>query len=157
MMQQSEGAPDTSDTNQQAVSAKTGNDKSASGTETILLVDDDDLVRDLGQEILELNGYSFLTANNGREALQLCADRKGPIDLLITDVMMPEMGGTELVERLRLLRPVLKVLFTSGYPDLEHNGTLNNSGVNFIQKPFSPRILANKVREILDSHAKVSI
>ena len=145
-----------SDASEHSKSATTGDDNS-SGPETILLVDDDDLVRELGQEILELNGYSVLTAINGREALQLCAEHKGSIDLLVTDVMMPEMGGPELVERLRLLRPDLKVIFTSGYPDLSHNKMLNNTDLNFVQKPFSPRVLGRVVREILDAPAKVSI
>ena len=139
-MLKSEGVTDTPDAIEKAKSV----------TKTILLVDDDDLVRDLGKEILETNDYLVLTANNGHEALQLCAERSGPIDLLVTDVMMPEMGGPELVKRLRALRPDLKVLFTSGYPDLSHNEMLSNTDVNFVQKPFSPRNLASKVREILD-------
>ena len=121
------------------------------GNETVLLVEDDPGVRDFTKDILEMNGYTVLTATDGRIALQICTEQKHAVNLVITDVVMPEMGGPELVERLQTLRPDLKVIFTSGYPDhaIVHNGALS-ANVNFIQKPFIAANLANKVREILD-------
>ena len=122
------------------------------GTETILLVEDDVGVRGLTQDILEMNGYSVHTAINGRIALEFFKKLNSKIDLVITDVVMPEMNGPELVLSLRILRPELKVLFTSGYPDraLVHNGTLS-AEFSFIQKPFTAAHFGNKVREILDA------
>ncbi len=121
-----------------------------SGTGTILLAEDEELVRNLTSEVLQLYGYSVLEASGGREALQICERYADSIDLLITDVVMPEMSGRELADRLKQLRPDVKVLFMSGYTDnaIVHQGVLD-AGANFIQKPFAPEVLANKVREIL--------
>jgi two-component system cell cycle sensor histidine kinase/response regulator CckA len=123
----------------------------ASGNETILLVEDDPGVQELAKDILEMNGYAILTATNGSAALKIFAEQKDKISLVLTDVVMPEMGGPELVKRLQKLRPDLKVLFTSGYPDraVVHNGSLTPN-VNFIQKPYAAASLATKVRDILD-------
>jgi two-component system cell cycle sensor histidine kinase/response regulator CckA len=122
------------------------------GTETILLVEDDDVVRNLVCTILDGFGYSVLEAKNGEEALFMSEYQKGkPVDLLISDVVMPGMSCRTLAERLMRKNPALKVLYISGYPDdaVIHQGILGR-GVPFLQKPFLPCVLANKVREVLD-------
>jgi CheY-like chemotaxis protein len=124
------------------------------GTETLLLVEDEDQVRRIVQAILEQQGYSVLTASNGAEALKL-ADRHGSkIQMLMTDVVMPHMSGRQLAEELTAIRPHLKVLYMSGYTDdaIVRHGLLDAS-LNFIQKPFDAASLARKVREVLDSIA----
>jgi DNA-binding response OmpR family regulator len=122
-----------------------------SGTETLLIVENEAAIRNLLQMALQKNGYRVLTAESGREALDLVNAHSGPIHLLITDVMMPDIDGPELVRRLSTLRPDTRTLFMSGYMDdaLGEQGALP-SNVNFIQKPFSPRTIAQRVREILD-------
>ena len=121
------------------------------GTETILLVEDEDVVRGLARQILEQAGYSVLDACCGEEALSLCEKHEEPIHLLLTDVVMPDTSGKELAQRLTSLRPETGVLYMSGYTDeaIVHHGVLD-SNVEFIQKPFSPVALARKVREVLD-------
>ncbi|RLC33163.1 MAG: hybrid sensor histidine kinase/response regulator, partial [Deltaproteobacteria bacterium] len=121
------------------------------GSETVLIVEDDDSLRKLLQRTLQQHGYSVLEAENGEDALRVSEAYVGSIDLLITDVVMPRMGGKETAERLQPLYPRMKVLYTSGYTDnaIVHHGVLA-TGVNFLQKPFSPETLACKVREILD-------
>jgi PAS domain S-box-containing protein len=120
------------------------------GTEIILLAEDEDIVRKLARQVLEMFGYQVLEAPNGGAALLICERHEGPIDLLITDVVMPEMSGTELTDRLIRLRPDLKVLYMSGYTDnaVIHRGVLDE-GTNFLQKPFTPGALARRVREVL--------
>jgi signal transduction histidine kinase len=127
-------------------------EEALSGTETILLVEDEQMVLKLARQILATQGYRVLEAKNGEAALRMCAHDQGPIDLLLTDVIMPEMSGPELAERLHRLRPELRVLFMSGYTDdaIVHHGVLEE-GANFIQKPFAPDVLARKVRQILKS------
>jgi two-component system, cell cycle sensor histidine kinase and response regulator CckA len=122
------------------------------GTETILLIEDDDRLRQLAHEVFKLHGYQVLVAANGGSALLICERHPGAIELLVTDVVMPEMGGIEAAERLVQLRPAMKVLFMSGYTDnaIIDQGVLND-GINFIQKPFTPDALARKVREVIDS------
>jgi two-component system, cell cycle sensor histidine kinase and response regulator CckA len=122
-----------------------------SGTETILLAEDEEIVRNLMREVLKRNGYEVLEATNGGAALLLCERHQGAIHLMITDVVMPEMSGRELADRLRLLRPEMKVLFMSGYMDdtIVHHNILD-SDIPFLQKPFTPHTLALKVREVLD-------
>ncbi|MEK6779952.1 MAG: PAS domain S-box protein, partial [Candidatus Deferrimicrobiota bacterium] len=125
------------------------------GLETVLVAEDEDMVRDLVCEILQRNGYIVLEARSGNEALLISGRHHGPIHLLLTDIVMPRMRGTALAERLALLRPEMKVLYMSGYTD---DATFNNGdagkGTAFIQKPFGPSTLANKVREVLDSGRK---
>jgi CheY-like chemotaxis protein len=123
----------------------------ASGTETLLIVENEAAIRNLLQMALRKNGYTVLTAESGREALDLLEKHTGPIHLVITDVMMPDIDGPELVRRLSATRPDIQTLFMSGYMDdaLGEQGVLPAT-VNFIQKPFSPRAIAQKVREILD-------
>ena len=117
----------------------------------MLLVEDDEAVRGLAQSILEDQGLTVLTAEDGPTALAICRDRDvGPLHLLITDVMMPRMSGAELVGQVLAERPGLKVLFMSGYTTDE--GPLADGPAarwDFVRKPFTPTELANKVREVL--------
>ncbi|MCY3017945.1 MAG: PAS domain S-box protein [Planctomycetota bacterium] len=125
------------------------------GTETILLVEDEEEVRILAHELLESNGYKVLLARNGIEALSVCKRRKGKIDMIITDVVMPRMNGPEMAQRASGLCPGVKVLFISGYTDgaVSSNGLLS-SDTNYLQKPFTSGTLARKVREVLDFAAE---
>jgi two-component system cell cycle sensor histidine kinase/response regulator CckA len=121
------------------------------GTETILLAEDEAAVRNLARRVLEKHGYKLLLAATGRDGVQVAEQHAGPIDLLVTDVVMPEMGGRELAQRLTALQPGLKVLFLSGYTDdaIVHHGVLD-AGVAFLQKPFKPDDLVQKIRAVLD-------
>ena len=128
--------------------------KSLQGSETILLVEDEEIVRKLACTILQKNGYEVLEAPNGEEALRIVQGQNGnPIHLLVTDVVMPGMSGRQLADRLERVRPGTKVLFMSGYTDdtIVHHGVLD-PGIAYIQKPFTPDALASKVRDILDGH-----
>ena len=121
------------------------------GTETLLLVEDEPSVRHLAHEVLETQGYTVLRATNGRDALNLVRGHRGPpISLVITDVIMPLMGGKVMAEWLQTTYPHLKVLFTSGYTDdaIAHHGVLD-PGVSFLPKPYTPATLMHKVRELL--------
>jgi PAS domain S-box-containing protein len=123
----------------------------AHGRETILLVEDEPSVRGLVQETLRLHGYSVLEARHGIEALLASARYGGTIHLLLTDVVMPQMSGPEVAEKILTVRPEIKVLYMSGYPDhpvFEQGGVSRQTG--FLPKPFSPHVLAQKVREVLD-------
>jgi DNA-binding response OmpR family regulator len=122
------------------------------GTESILLVEDEESVRELIAEALRAQGYNVLVAGNGQEALALAAPANCHIDLMITDVVMPGMSGRELATRLAQSRPGLRVLFLSGYTEdaIVHHGVLD-PGTAFLQKPFSLDALACRVREALDS------
>ena len=122
------------------------------GSETVLLVEDEDIVRDLVAEILQTAGYTVLDAADGIEALELAETHPGPIHLLLTDVVMPKMSGRDLAERLVTLHGDTKVLYTSGYTDgaIVDRGVLQ-PGTEFIQKPFSFAALTQKVRDVLDS------
>ncbi len=122
------------------------------GTETLLVVEDDPSVRHLARRVLEAQGYEVLSASNGQDALQVAREHKGsPIRLVVTDVVMPLMGGKVMAEWLKITYPDLKVLFTSGYTDgaITQHGVLE-AGVEFLHKPYTPAILAGKVRELLD-------
>ncbi len=121
------------------------------GTETVLVVEDEPLVRSMIMRTLREQGYRILEAANGNEALRLAEEYEGEIHLLLTDVVMPQMGGKELQERLAALRPGIRALFVSGYTDnaIAHRGILD-PGVAFLQKPFTSAALARKVRQVLD-------
>ena len=130
--------------------------KLTKGSETILLVEDEEMLRKLGRQTLKGHGYHVLEAANGDEAIAIAAKHEGPIDLLLTDVIMPGMNGREVATCLLEKRPSLRVLFMSGYTDdaIVHQGVLDESA-NFIQKPFSPDGLARRVREVLDQEESV--
>jgi signal transduction histidine kinase/ActR/RegA family two-component response regulator len=125
------------------------------GTETVLVVEDDDAVRDLAVRCLMKYGYHVLPAGDGEEALETSSGHEGAIDLLLTDVVMPRMNGKELASRLRARRPQTRVLYMSGYTDeaVIHHGVLE-PGTLFLQKPFNPADLARRVREVLSSRAE---
>jgi PAS domain S-box-containing protein len=128
--------------------------ESERGSETLLLVEDEESVRVLTRRILEGCGYVVLDAQSAGDALLLCEKYKGTIDVLLTDVVMPRMSGRELAERLGLLRPDMKVLYMSGYTDdavIRHG--IRNSDVAFLQKPITLRTLARKLREVIESTA----
>jgi CheY-like chemotaxis protein len=123
------------------------------GTETILIVEDEPEVRALSVLVLRELGYNVIEAANGEEALQLTAiSDQQPIHLLVTDVVMPRMGGPHLAEALAKRRPEIRVLFVSGYPDetIAKRGTVP-SHLAFLDKPFTTSALARRVREVLDS------
>ena len=125
------------------------------GSETVLVVEDDDRLRNLTRKILERYGYSVLEAENGEDALRVSEAHDGPIDLMLTDVVMPKMGGKQVAERLQPLYSQIKVIYMSGYTDnaIVHHGVLA-PGLNFLEKPFTPEGLARKVREVLDAKNK---
>jgi PAS domain S-box-containing protein len=125
------------------------------GTETILVVEDEEAVRRLTCRSLEAQGYEVLPAASASEALLLLEKHAGEIHLLITDVVMPDVSGRELARSAAPLRPLMKVLFMSGYTDnvIVHHGVLD-AGTAFLQKPFTPRSLAQKVREVLDAEKR---
>jgi PAS domain S-box-containing protein len=127
-------------------------EESLQGSETILVVEDDDMVRELAINILKRYGYTVLFAGDGQEAFHICRGLKEPVQLMLTDVVMPRISGRELVESLEGMRPEMKVLFMSGYTDnaIVHHWILDNR-IAFIQKPFTPGDLARKVREVLDT------
>jgi signal transduction histidine kinase/ActR/RegA family two-component response regulator len=126
------------------------------GSETVLLVEDEEVVRDMATDILRESGYHVLEAKHGNEALILSKQYRGEIHLMLTDVVMPQMSGRELAEQLTPLRRDMKVLYMSGYTDdaIVHHGVLEE-GTAFIGKPFSPDALARKVRETLDAPVAV--
>jgi CheY-like chemotaxis protein len=122
------------------------------GGDTILVVEDEEALRLLVCMVLRAKNYTVIEGASGDEALLASDGYRGPIHLLITDVVMPSMKGTELAKRLRVLRPQTKVLYISGYTDraFDELGEFK-SGSAFLQKPFTPQVLANKVQEILGS------
>jgi PAS domain S-box-containing protein len=129
------------------------------GTETLLVVEDEPTVRHLANHVLENQGYTVLRAMNGQHALHLAQEHKGPpIRLVITDVIMPQMGGKVMAERLKTTYPDLKILFTSGYTDdtIAQHGVLE-PGVAFLPKPYTPAALARKVRAMLDNETDTAL
>jgi two-component system cell cycle sensor histidine kinase/response regulator CckA len=121
------------------------------GEETILLVEDERIVRELAAKMMKRLNYNVLNASNGNEALEIAQNYSGIISLLITDVVMPGMNGRQLAERLLQIRPSIKVLFTSGYTEnaIAHHGIIEK-GLSFIGKPYSARDLSQKIRQMLD-------
>jgi CheY-like chemotaxis protein len=131
-----------------AESPRTGH--SVRGTETLLVVEDEDALRESICEYLASLGYSVLSADSGQQALDVAAQSNRPIDLLISDLVMPRMGGRELAQALIALRPALKTIFISGYTDDEivRHGIEQNAYA-FLQKPFRLAVLAGKLRDLL--------
>jgi len=124
------------------------------GSETLLLVEDDELVRNLVGMILRKCGYAVLEASDGQEALRVSGGHPGPVHLMVADVVMPRMNGHELAQRLTPLRPEMKVLYISGYAnDADVRQDALEGDIHLLQKPFTPEVLARRVREVIDSHA----
>jgi CheY-like chemotaxis protein len=123
----------------------------STGRETVVLVEDEEAVRRLAREILTQQGYTVLEAKDGPDALRLCQQYAGPIDLLVTDVVMPQMSGLRLADRLRAIRPQTKTLFISGYLDetLREYGASADQ-IHLLKKPFAAATLARTVRDVLD-------
>jgi len=121
-------------------------------TETILLVEDEEIVRTMTRQILEMSGHKVLEATCGSEAIRICSSYDGPVHLVLTDVVMPHMNGPSMVKEVMRIRPNIKTLFMSGYTDnaILRHGILEE-GMPFLQKPFSPDGLALKVRDVLNS------
>ena len=122
----------------------------ARGSETILIAEDADLVRQLTREMLEVRGYTVIEAASGEEALQICKNYSGTIDLTLSDVVMPGMTGRQLADQAALLRPEMKILLMSGYTDEISKAGFLHPGLQFIEKPFTSNSLALKIREVLD-------
>jgi two-component system, cell cycle sensor histidine kinase and response regulator CckA len=120
------------------------------GSETILVAEDADLVRELTKEMLEVRGYHVIEAANGEEAVQICKSYSARIHLALSDVVMPRMTGPEFAEQVARLRPDIKVLLMSGYTDNVSKAGFLYPGLHFIEKPFTSNALANKIREVLD-------
>ncbi len=122
-----------------------------SGTESILVVEDDTIVRELAHEILTLHGYTVHTAGNGEEGLNLCQAGDLKVDLVLTDVVMPQMNGNQLIDELKALGRHPKVIYMSGYTEntIVHHGILEKD-INFIQKPFAPENLLGEIRRVLN-------
>jgi two-component system cell cycle sensor histidine kinase/response regulator CckA len=133
----------------EAVVPKPPDERPLTGSETILLVEDEEALRAVGREMLEMYGYTVLLAADGAAGLELAQNYRHPIQLLMTDILMPKMGGIELAERLSTLRPELKVLYISGYND--SGGSLRRiAGARYLQKPYGMEDLAHTLRELLD-------
>lgn len=122
---------------------------------TVLVVDDESAVRTLMADVLRMHGYQAATARHGREALEICEGPGGPPDLLITDVVMPPyFSGVELVRRLRLIRPGMKVIYVSAYAaDPSVSEAFQDPGSDFLPKPLSPMVLAQRVEKLLEGTA----
>jgi len=125
------------------------------GSETVLLVEDEDSLRQMARHILEQQGYKVLDAGNGQEALDLFGQNRDSIDILLTDIVMPQMNGKELADRLKKLKPELKIIFMSGYTNevLEQHG-INAQADNLIQKPFTSQTLGAMLRKKVQSQLK---
>jgi len=132
--------------------ARTSGPTTVGGTETILIAEDADAVRELACRVLRTHGYTVLEAKQAPDALDIARAHAGTIHLLLTDVVMPELSGRELARRLEALRPGVPVLYMSGYTDetIVSHGTLE-PGLAYLPKPFTPQALVRKVREVLDS------
>jgi len=120
------------------------------GTETLMVVEDQDSVREFITHTLRRYGYRVIESINGEDALRMAATLTEPIDMLVTDVVMPQMSGIVVAERMRLVWPSLRVLFVSGYSDLITPALMKEPGTAFLDKPFLPEDLAGQVRELLD-------
>jgi CheY-like chemotaxis protein len=121
------------------------------GTETLLLADDEETILEVGKDMLEAMGYRVLLAKNGKEAVELYSRHEGDVDLVVLDMVMPDMGGSEVYDKLKEISPETKVLLSSGYSINGKASEILERGCNgFIQKPFNIKELSGKLREILD-------
>jgi two-component system cell cycle sensor histidine kinase/response regulator CckA len=135
-----------------ALTPKPPDERPLMGSETVLLVEDEEALRGVGRDMLETYGYTVLVASDGVAGLELAANHPGAIDLLMTDILMPKMGGIELAGRLSALRPQVKVLYASGYSD-SGGGQPRLAGARFLQKPYAMEELARTLRDLLDPAA----
>ncbi len=128
------------------------------GTETILVVEDEEMIRRIISAALVEYGYSVLLAKDSEEAWEICGATQGPIHLLLSDVVLPGMSGRDSAKRLVTMRPGMRVLYMSGYTSnaIVHHGVLE-PGLAFLQKPFAPAALLRKVREILDADTEPAV
>ncbi len=128
----------------------------SAGKGTILIVDDNEMIRRFARDVFEAGGYTVFEATNGRDAIAICEHSGESIDLLLTDVIMPVMGGLLLAENVEKRFPNIAILFMSGFStDATLHDSVGKSTVNFIQKPFSPEALELKVNEIFDARTSV--
>jgi DNA-binding NtrC family response regulator len=141
--------------NQSISVGKQSDISSVLATETILLVEDEEMVRKLACDILREKGYQVLVGKNGEEAVGICKEHLGQIDLMLTDVVMPEMNGRRLAEIVQPIQQNMKVVYMSGYTDdaIVHHGVLE-PGTNFIEKPFTAETLTSTIREVLQMSVK---
>jgi CheY-like chemotaxis protein len=144
-------APRESEATEPPSPMEAGSAVASAGTETVLLVEDEEAMRALARELLESLGYSVIEARHGAEAMKLSASHAGPIHLLMTDLVMPQVDGRELAARIAAERPETRVLFVSGYAaDDQTRGTLPPGRVAFLQKPYTAAALATSIRRLLD-------
>jgi two-component system cell cycle sensor histidine kinase/response regulator CckA len=135
----------------EVVKEKESSEELLKGTETVLLVDDEDMIIDVGKKLLETLGYNVLIARGGREAIEIYNKNKGSVDMVILDMIMPHMSGGETYDHLKQTNPHIKVLLSSGYTINGQASEILDRGCNgFIQKPFNRKALSHKIREILD-------
>jgi len=139
-------------TEKEAILEKESAEKIFEGDETLLLVDDEEMILEVGRDILELLGYKVLLASSGQEALEVYAEKCSRIDMVILDMIMPGMDGREIYQRLKKINPESKVLLSSGYSINGQATEIIEMGCDgFIQKPYNMGALSAKIREILDS------
>ena len=126
-------------------------DRPVRGSETILLVDDESIILDVGEKLLRKLGYTVIKADSGQAAVDIYSEKAGQIDLVILDMIMPQMGGSVTFDRLKAMNPDVKVLLSSGYSiDGQASRILDRGCGGFIQKPFTVNTLASKVRAVLE-------
>jgi CheY-like chemotaxis protein len=134
----------------QAIDKEAPSEEISTGTETVLFVDDEAMILSVGQEILETLGYHVLLARSGKEAVEVYRANQDKIDMVILDMIMPELSGAETYDRLKKINPKIKVLLSSGYSMNSQAEEILARGCNgFIQKPFNLNQLASKIREVL--------
>ncbi len=127
-------------------------EKFIKGTETILLIDDEVMILDVGTRILKKLGYQVLTAKDGEEAIEIYANNKNEVDLIILDIVMPKIDGGDTLDKLQELNPQVKVLLSSGYSIKGRvSELLKRGGCDFIQKPFTLNVISKKIREVLNA------
>jgi CheY-like chemotaxis protein len=140
--------------NKKVLKENSANGKTYKGRETILLVDDEEMIADIGKRILEKLGYRVLLAESGKSALKVYEDHRDSINLIILDMIMPDMGGSEAFDQLKAVDPSIRILLSSGYSLNGQASQIMKRGCNgFIQKPFNIEQISKKIRKILDNNA----